>query len=942
MSDTEFWKRKLAAFLHDPPSKALDIRTHTERSEKAMLAAGLGTPEERRDWEHTADHTAAAADRFPFPHHSKASLSCAFDGVKNCFHHPLAGSNELRFDGPFITVEKALEGEQTTQPVLHDLSALPTDEHDRARFLAHWRLWAPRSAEKDWRFAYLPADTRIPDHTIWNHMQIVSALDSCRSSAGGLQPAFLKFQLGPVQDFIHAARSTRDLWSGSYLLSWLMAHGLAQLSLALGPDSVVFPSLREQPLVDLALKNHVWDKVKIGDKSVWESMKWSQAELLTPNLPNVFLAIVPADRAKELAETVCTAIQEEWKRIAESVWQDCREEDLWKLDDGLQPPEQRHTRFNHQIKNFLSLSWSALPWPETLPEIEKLAKLLPKPVAAEASVEGGKEPFDAIKNYRTTKAAADTIKALGQHDDRYFFKDGPNKGQLNNEGIVWSLLTALSSWQLDAVRQTREFHANLTDHHPSQQHSKDSLTGKEEAIAGGSAWKGKGQANRFKHDDYLSAPTLVKRLWDKTYLHKAWKDDLGDRPQKMPNTRSLAAHEPYADDADDDSPADPGERYFAVIAFDGDDMGKWISGEKTPPFSDQLANYEGGGSLEYFKHPDHAAKFSEFLATPRPLSPSYHLQFSECLSNFALRCVRPIIEAHDGRLIYAGGDDVVALLPADTALACANDLQLAFTGNAPSKSVVKDKAGKIIQTDVIAQKAPGFLTSKKLVGDNNTLIPFIVPGPAASASVGIAIAHFKSPLQDTVRAAQAAEKRAKKLEGKAAVAVTVMKRSGETVEWAARWKDAGVQAATTLLTALRDKVVSAKFPYRLGELMSTYRTQSTGLMKPMQAVAEFDLVAVFSHELRTVLSRQRGPTWSVGGTVFEQDFSRHAGDWLKSLLVKPKPKPEAKPLTEDEEKAAASKRLNDAIAQILALCAYSGFAKRQDTEPTTPKGNPPV
>ena len=32
----------------------------------------------------------------------------------------------------------------------------------------------------------------------------------------------LLFQLGPVQESIAQARSTRDLWSGSYLLSWLV------------------------------------------------------------------------------------------------------------------------------------------------------------------------------------------------------------------------------------------------------------------------------------------------------------------------------------------------------------------------------------------------------------------------------------------------------------------------------------------------------------------------------------------------------------------------------------------------------------------------------------------------------------------------------------------------------------------------------------------------
>jgi hypothetical protein len=120
-SEDTFWKSKLAAFLHDPPSKALDIFTHTERSEKAMQAAGLGTPEERRAWEHKADHTAASADRFPFPHHSKAKLSCAFDGVRNQFRHPLNGGHCLAFDGPFISVAEGIEREQTTQPVLNDL-----------------------------------------------------------------------------------------------------------------------------------------------------------------------------------------------------------------------------------------------------------------------------------------------------------------------------------------------------------------------------------------------------------------------------------------------------------------------------------------------------------------------------------------------------------------------------------------------------------------------------------------------------------------------------------------------------------------------------------------------------------------------------------------------------------------------------------------------------
>jgi len=128
-----------------------------------------------------------------------------------------------------------------------------------------------------------------------------------------------------------------------------------------------------------------------------------------------------------------------------------------------------------------------------------------------------------------------------------------------------------------------------------------------------------------------------------------------------------------------------GDRYFAVLALDGDKIGKWVSGEKTPRFATQLADYSdaGGeqrfGSRVYFERPE----FARFRNAQRPLSPSYHLQFSEALSNFALLCARPIVEHFDGRLIYAGGDDVLALLPADTALACARSLRLAFRGEDP-------------------------------------------------------------------------------------------------------------------------------------------------------------------------------------------------------------------------------------------------------------------
>jgi hypothetical protein len=125
------WKRKLAAYLHDPPSKALEIWTHTERSALAFRQAGF-TEEEVNRYLASADHAAAAADRLPFPNSLAAGMQCVFDGVRNSFIHPLGGclgeaGPRLRFHAEFTSPEIGMEAEQTVQPAItnFDWSSTP-------------------------------------------------------------------------------------------------------------------------------------------------------------------------------------------------------------------------------------------------------------------------------------------------------------------------------------------------------------------------------------------------------------------------------------------------------------------------------------------------------------------------------------------------------------------------------------------------------------------------------------------------------------------------------------------------------------------------------------------------------------------------------------------------------------------------------------------------
>jgi hypothetical protein len=637
-------------------------------------------------------------------------------------------------------------------------------------------------------------------------------------------------------------------------------------------------------------RDELWSKVSIGEGSqtVWDSLNYKDKDkdkdmdLLTPNLPNVFLAVVPEKRACEFAEAVLKAIKDEWKRIAEAVWEVCDGAGLMD-DEGGFTKSERKERFDRQVEQFLSISWQVTPWPATLDEALKLAD----------GFNSGMPVAEARERVQAIIKMATEDMDHAHRDGRFYVggAQGP-KNKLNNVGLGWSIILALNGWQLDAVRQTREFKAaNPGQWQVGVFNNKDSLNGKDEAVAGGETWLnrannyGKPWSILFKHKDWVGAVTLIKRVWHLAYLRDKWGLRTDGEHFKMPSTRGIAAHEPFSDGDEEDPENTPAsEKYFAVIALDGDEIGKWVSGQKTPTFATQLADYyDANGTVrqgvkDYFEQPH----FGGFLQTQRPLSASYHLQFSETLSNFALQCARPIVEVFDGRLIYAGGDDVVALLPADSALACARCLRMAFRGDTRLKAELQQNAVKLMQNKAANQgfyyqqlaanevllNAPtdGFVERLDKPDQNHKPIPVLVPGPAADCSVGIAIAHFKAPLQDVVRAAQAAEKRAKRQLGRGAVAVTLMKHSGEIIEWGCQWKSGGLEAFEAMVEALQSQAVSAKFPHRIIELVEKYQAE-VGSPAPCQKrlgetrpYEKFHEVAddVLQKEIGTAAERQRG------------------------------------------------------------------------------------
>ncbi len=946
-SQSSLWKNKILAFLHDPPEKALDIAWHRKRAEAHQSGLEL----EDASFTKTADHTAAAADRLPWPRYS--FLECSFDGETNHFKHPL-GKASLKIS-PFATADSATDKVWDSRPILHNRGK--DENFDRTQFFAYWRLWrwwaSDHRLPKDPRMAFLPADTRLPDHTIWAHNSLVSGLQACVSD-GKCQPAFLLFNIGPVQDFIAASRRTLDLWSGSYLLSYLTGSALRHIALTLGPDQIIFPNLCGQPIMDLLLRKDVWDKGFTSQaedaKPLWESLGYDKAyarrRLLTPSLPNRFLALVPAPQAEAIGKELEMIVRETLQQIAGEVWTKAE-----KTIHSKYAINNQKDRFFAQVERHLEIAWQVQKWPLLPDEAIQWTQHLPKDAQA--------DPQASLQTILDLASKMPKEHRDARNFDCEKFSEGSKKewkdkskltadAKLDNPGAAWSALYSLVNWQLDAVRQNRAWKAWIkADETVGPMQAKDSLTGKEEAILNlatgeisdklpkqlgeqlGSPWL-------FKKGEIVGAMTLIKRLWTTAWLIP--KHDFKPSDFIFPDTRQIADGEPFPkqESGDDDAASESGNPYFAVLAFDGDEMGKWISGSHPamPKLGEILADYhengERKGAKKYFEE---CAAIRYLLDRPRPLNPSFHLQFSEMLGTFSNVCARRIVEAFDGCLIYSGGDDVLALLPSGQALACAQALRAAFQGTTELNKV---KGGWEVDRDhshrekkdlqLFDVQHDGFIqlhSGNYLVMDGEPKnFPAIVPGPATECSVGIAIAHFKSPLQDVVRAAQSAEKRAKGELGRTAVAISLFKRSGEISEWGCRWTSGGINLYTHIAEMLGDTSLSVKFPHRVCELLEPYLTNTTDLSKHEDA-NDFDGAKIISAEFSHAIKRQSktgkcDANLQLLTPVLDEYLKQVENDWRKKAQDNANPPKITLPQT--------------LLRAMIGLCTTVAFAHRTRPE----------
>ncbi len=462
------------------------------------------------------------------------------------------------------------------------------------------------------------------------------------------------FTIGPVQSFIAAARRTQDLWAGSRLLSDIMKPALD----AAPREGILFPYR--------------------GAAGEWPD-----------SLPNRAVILTPEGQGKATAEAMATAARGRWTTTATAVHD-------WfarRVENTFTPAADWDWReiWDRQVKDWLEVYWVVYPWDEAaegygaayrrageLLDARKLTRHFPdhREYDVKSTLDGTYQALRGRKEGKPHGAAAfweraahvaprgdvrrgerlsaiDLIKRFAQ-DAGILFDDKTRFPSTSSIACADYRLALMTCWGGKADKPgvpgtgqaVTEFVAAL-----------DKLV---DAFPG----EGQNERLRFSSSSHEPFPTLQKAAANNPTLFQLGRDDgdyfypdfytearfveqLGrDRGATLTESElaaigdaksALLALYAAGDALDIPRPA----LYYAVIALDGDRIGRKLSGP---------------GATE-----DH------------------HRSAGRAMDTFARQDVRAVA-GHDypALWVYAGGDDALVLSPISCALAVADGLRQAF------------------------------------------------------------------------------------------------------------------------------------------------------------------------------------------------------------------------------------------------------------------------
>jgi CRISPR-associated protein Cmr2 len=215
--------------------------------------------------------------------------------------------------------------------------------------------------------------------------------------------------------------------------------------------------------------------------------------------------------------------------------------------------------------------------------------------------------------------------------------------------------------------------------------------------------------------------------------------------------------------------------WYVLAAGDGDGMSEWLKGEKLAPYSEYIAS-----SLSP------SGELAEFLKLGKRMGPSTHNALSRALLDFSNQLVPYLTETrYAGRLIYAGGDDVLAYTNLWEWDRWLWDVSECFRGREDPHKEFKNNGDYWQWNDPKSQP------------DNITARPLFTMGGKATISFGIVIAHQSVPLAIALENLWKAEESAKEHKSansnlkeaqKDAVQVRVMYQNGNILSSTAKFQ----------------------------------------------------------------------------------------------------------------------------------------------------------
>lgn len=505
--------------------------------------------------------------------------------------------------------------------------------------------------------------------------------------------------LGPVQAFVVQSRRTRDLWGSSYLLSFLSARAIVA---ALRGEGRVLV----RPQVDRAVE---------------PLLRWIEAGAGGPlpaigSIPNHFVISIDGESDDPVAVAVAAeaGLRAAWMKICDAVWGAFVERTSAKGTGT-------RAIWDRQVGGFWEFTWAAGP-------------------------QGGHGLLDRRKEWRTHRLPDEpgdkcTVMPELQELSGHLRARGPSAREAQDD--FWAELRAArglgpldlrDNERLSAIALVKRLYPKIaeatlggdldTSHWQSTVYLGALPWVREVAVSRPEAARGFAGLVRASAGDVLAetVPALAGDMCahagdfarlDANYFHRAFLADprlcplgLVGEIEQEPKRRELVTRLAELCKAVGSAPS----THYAILLADGDKLG-------------QLVRDLGGKVV------------------------------GEALTRFT--AVAPgCVLACDGVTVYAGGDDVLAMLPVPRALECAEALAQAYAASFPA-------------------------------------------GASATLSAAVVFAHVRLPLRAALdEARRLLDDVAKERNGRDSLATGVLKRGGLHCEWTTTWwRDGGSAVA---------------------------------------------------------------------------------------------------------------------------------------------------